>query len=350
LVGSHSLKAWGYRLGVLKGNYGDRQDAWERWTPEMQRYCENDTLVTKVLYQRCQQAIGDQNAQFASDIEHELAWYLAQQERNGAPFNMEAAVALQAKLSAKREVIGKELREQFGSWLARNGKPVTPKRDNKKKGVFVGAPYTKLKVVEFNPGSRDHFSKILQERFGWEPQDFTDGGKPKMDDAALESLEHIPAAAKVVEYLLIDKRLGQLAEGKQAWLKKATNTGPEGGLLTGMYHIHGSINQNGAITHRATHSNPNLGQVPKVGSPYGVESRSLFVVPPGWKLLGSDASGLELRCLAHYMAKWDEGAYGRTILEGRNEDGTDIHSVNMRALGLSGKEGRNKAKTFISMG
>ena len=126
---------------------------------------------------------------------------------------------------------------------------------------------------------------------------------------------------------MLNKRLGQLATGKQAWLKLS-----ESGKL------HGRVNHMGAVTSRCTHANPNMAQVPSVSAPYGNECRSLFTVPDNFHLLGADASGLELRCLAHYMARFDNGAYGREILEG------DIHTANQEAAGLPT---RNNAKTFI---
>jgi DNA polymerase I-like protein with 3'-5' exonuclease and polymerase domains len=126
---------------------------------------------------------------------------------------------------------------------------------------------------------------------------------------------------------MIQKRIGQLAEGDQAWLK-----------LVRKGKIHGSVNTNGAVTGRATHAYPNISQVPSSNSPYGLEFRELFTVPAGWTLVGADASGLELRCLAHFMAKWDGGQYGEVLLTG------DIHTMNQEAAGL---ETRPQAKTFI---
>jgi len=55
-------------------------------------------------------------------------------------------------------------------------------------------------------------------------------------------------------------------------------------------------------------------------------------------LVGSDASGLELRCLAHYCARYDHGQYIDIVLNG------DIHTVNQKAAGLPT---RDNAKTFI---
>ena len=52
-------------------------------------------------------------------------------------------------------------------------------------------------------------------------------------------------------------------------------------------------------------------------------------------LLGTDAEGLELRCLAHYM---DDPEFTREVLDG------DIHTFNQKKAGL---DTRDQAKTFI---
>ena len=90
-----------------------------------------------------------------------------------------------------------------------------------------------------------------------------------------------------------------------------------------------------------THSKPNLGQVPRVGSPLGKECRSLFAAPEGKMLVGIDASGLELRMLAHYMR---DQAYVTAVVSGSSKDGTDVHTMNQKAAGLPS---RDAAKTFI---
>jgi DNA polymerase-1 len=342
LIGKHSLEAWGHRMGNPKADF---VGSFDEWTPEMQTYCEQDvgTNVTLVKFLLPKM----QGWERALDMELELADYLAKQERNGWPFNMEAARELQGTLAAERERAGDKLREHFGSWLGRNGKPVTPKRNNATKGVYAGAPYSKLKVCHFNPGSRDQIATRLKVMYGWTPTVFTDSGKPQVDENTVRGLPY-PPIPDLLEYLLVDKRLGQLVEGKEAWLKHATDERSAGGALTGMVHIHGAVNQGGTVTHRCSHAFPNLGQVPKVGKPWGEECRALFTVPEGWVQMGADESGLELRCLAHYMAKWDGGDYARIILEGNNADGTDIHSVNTRALGLEvTKATRDRGKTFF---
>ena len=137
----------------------------------------------------------------------------------------------------------------------------------------------------------------------------------------------MPEAKLLNEYLLLNKRIGQLGTGKQAWLKLQKDG-----------KIHGRVNHMGAVTSRCTHNNPNVAQVPSVGAEYGTECRSLFHAPDGYSLLGADASGLELRCLAHYMASYDDGSYSKVVLEG------DVHTTNQEAAGLPT---RSNAKTFI---
>ena len=153
-----------------------------------------------------------------------------------------------------------------------------------------------------------------------------DATTPKVDEGVLKKIDH-PIAQKLLDYLLVQKRLGQLAEGEQAWLKLAKNG-----------RIHGAVNTNGAVTGRCTHSNPNVAQVPACRVPYGEECRGLFGAGVGKKLVGCDASGLELRMLAHYLAFYDGGEYGKIVTEG------DIHTANQQAAGL---ETRDQAKTFI---
>lgn len=343
LIGSHGLEAWGHRLGVYKGEYTEWckangiEDPWTHWRPEMQAYCEQDTEVNRAVIQMLRASDIPSEALFA---ELELAAYLSQQERNGWPFDMEVAAELHAELSQRKHELEQELKGLFGSWYV-PVKEFTPKVNNRKLGYVAGAPVTQIKLVEFNPASRNHIADRLQKVYGWQPTVFTPSGQPQVDESTLAGLT-FPGVDKLQEYLLVDKRLGQLTNGKEAWLNHATKSGWEGGRLTGMPHVHHSIG-NVAVTHRHRHSHPNVGQVPSVEAAYGVQCRSCWTVPPGWKLVGADASGLELRCLAHYVARWDGGEYGEAILNGDKEKGTDIHSMNAKALGLS----RSDAKTWI---
>ena len=319
LFGSHSLAAWGYRMKNYKGDY---DGGWEKFTQEMLDYCVQDVQVTADLYSRILKK--NYSAQ-CLELEHKLAWLMAKQERNGFHFDTTSAAKLYAKLVSRRSEIEAELIATFGEWQVRLPDFI-PARDNKTKGYIKGVPVPRYKTVMFNPSSRDHIADRLQKLYGWKPQELTEGGKPKIDEVVLSKLSYEPCAA-LSEYLMVQKRISQLAEGDQAWMKCEKQG-----------KIHGSINTNGAVTGRATHSYPNISQVPSSGSPYGHDCRGLFTVPNGWTLVGADASGLELRCLAHFMAEWDGGKYADILLSG------DIHTENQKAAGL---ETRNQAKTFI---
>ena len=387
LIGRHGLEAWGYRLGLHKGDYAkdmeekakakgitDEQEiikfVWGKWNPAMDDYCELDTGVTGQLWGRILEKL--ENWSYDSVIlEHQAADLMVRLEHNGFPFNIPAARTLVNEMTELREPIREECgerfpgrfvpdkkyegppREEYGekkfrSWVNRGrwwAEVTIPKRtlnykDVTKASRIEGVPYCKIKWKEFNPGSRPQVSERLTE-LGWKPDEFTDNDNPVVNDSTLRrAADQIPIAKSLADYFLIQKRLGQIAEGDEAWL---TTVGDDG-------KIHGSINPHGAVTGRGSHFNPNIAQVPKVVTKKGVgiikgfeggwgyECRDLFYAPPPFILLGADLSGIELRCLAHYMAEFDDGEYGKELLEG------DIHSVNQEAAGL---ESRDMAKTFI---
>lgn len=370
---------------------------WISFNEPMMAYNVQDVVVTKALLEKLlsdkhyfppEDGCGDnwwmhdavtfwQYSCEAVWLEHRAAWLLAKQERNGFPFNTKAIEELYVELAGRRSELLQTLTDTFGTWYQpkggtelflhpRTGKPLgkyprvkypkqggiykKPKNKAQREGhepceldtrdYVEGAPYTPVEHVVFNPSSRDHIALKLKEA-GWVPTEFTDKGAPKVDD---EVLEHVrvedPEKQRCIdlikEYLMIQKRIGQAAEGDKAWLRYVQEDGK----------IHGSVNPNGAVTGRATHSFPNLGQVPGVRSPYGEPCRAAFgaehhldgLTGLPWVQAGIDASGLELRCLAHFMSKYDGGAYADVILNG------DIHTVNQQAAELPT---RDNAKTFI---
>lgn len=345
LMNSHSLKAWGIRLGLHKGDY---TGGWESWNQEMEDYCVQDTAVTEKLWTvMTTSKLYPQDGR-AIDIEHQVAIILARQERYGFLFDHAKAVSLYATLGKKREELRLKLHEVFPPWW-HQGAIATPTRDvNYRKnplqaGTCAGAVWQKTTLVQFNPSSRAHIALKLKERYGWKPTQFTEGGEAQIDESILKGMV-FPEARLLEEYFLIEKRIGQVAEGDHGWLKKVGSDG----------RMHGSVNPNGAVTCRMSHSHPNMGQVPASYSPYGKECRECFTVPPNRKLVGCDADALELRDLAGYMAKYDGGAYIKTVLEGDKSKGTDMHSVNARVIGLDpkalviGKEtGRDIAKRWF---
>ncbi len=324
LIGSHSLESWGFRLRVYKDNFGKTTD-WKTWSQEMSDYCEQDVRVTYQLLQVLQKK--NISAE-ALELEHQVATVVQRQVKHGFLFDIPKAEKLYATLIARKDELTKELQTVFKPWYVKV-KEVLPKKNNSKRGITAGCPYTNIKLVEFNPASRHHVAYQLKKLYNWKPKEFTPNGEPKIDDEVLETLDY-PEAKLLAEYFMVNKRLGQLADGDKGWLR----------LVKPDSRIHGGVITNGAVTGRMTHTNPNIAQVPKASDkvPYGKQCRELFHVAPGYKQVGCDASGLELRCLAHYMARYDGGAYGKVILEG------DIHTVNQVAAGLPT---RDDAKRFI---
>lgn len=327
LYGSHSLKAYGYRMGELKGTYGEHEGAWDKFTHEMYEYNKQDVVVTLKLFQKL---MAKGYPLKAIQLEHDIAWVMAKQERNGFVFDKDQATKLYSELSGKRQVLYENLVSKGGSWTVYKGDKIY-KRDNAKRGIKAGVPYPQYEEVTFNPNSRQHIAKVLMDR-GWEPTEMTPTGAPKVDEETLKTAKGIDLTEDILEYLLINKRIAQLAEGDNAWLKLMKDDSD------GYTRIHGSVNPNGAVTGRATHAYPNVAQVPAGRSPYGEECRSLFRVPTGWYEAGIDASGLELRCFAHFLYPYDHGEYVNEILNG------DIHTHNQKMAGLPT---RDQAKTMI---
>lgn len=329
LIGRQALEAWGHRLGNFKGDYkqwcadNGIEEPFAIWRPELQSYCEQDTSTTLSLYQSI---LRQKWPQSSLDLEMAVAPIIARQERRGVAFNRTKAEALEGKLRVRYSVLEQELASAFPPWEVRT--PFTPKASNKTKGWVKGVPTEKVKTIIFNPASRDHIANRLITLYGWVPEEYTKppkGGapKPKIDEKSLTGMD-FPCAPVLREYLMLGKRLGQLADGKEALLKHLK---PDG-------RIYGRVYQNGAVTGRMAHATPNNANVPKPGTPYGEEFRECYEAAFGYVLCGIDADALELCCLAGYMARYDLGAYVKTVLEGKKEDGTDIHSVNARALGL----------------
>lgn len=315
LWGSHSLKAWGIRLGNFKGDY---DGGWEHFSQEMLDYCVQDTSVTLTLFKKFMAAGFSQES---IDLTHSLTEICDRIGKNGWTFDMKKASSLYAQLAQRKSVLEAELDDLFPPWTV--DEIFIPKANNKTRGYVKGEPFTKTKIVQFNPSSRPHIQKCLVEKYGWKPKQFTDNGQAKIDDEVLGSL-HYPEAKKLAEYFLIQKRIGQLAEGNAAWLKKVDDDG----------RLRHTIVPSATISGRAAHRSPNLGQVPACGAEYGKECRELFTVPDGWWLCGSDLSGLELRLLASYL---NDPEYIKQILEG------DIHTYNAKAFGVD----RPTAKTAI---
>ena len=325
LRGSHSLEAWGIRLGILKGTFG-KETNWSEWSQDMQDYCVQDTHVTHALYDKILSYNRFDKIQRAIGIEHEFQKIIHNQEVNGILFDVEKAQKYSSAIESEIKEIRQRILTRIPLFVRSKGS-FTPKRDNSKLGYKSGIPFNRISIDPFNPGSRTQIIELFKRKYNWEPSVFTDKGNPKVDDEVLRGLEY-EEAAWLADYFERDKILGYLKNGKNAWLKLQKNG-----------RIYGKVITNGTPTGRARHFGPNVAQVPSIRAYMGKECRSLFHSGRGW-MIGADASGLELRMLAHFLHKYDRGAYAREILDG------DIHTKNQQAAGL---ETRDLAKTFIYM-
>lgn len=338
LIGSQSLKAWGYRLGELKGTYAEEhEDAWKSFNEEMLEYNQQDVRVTQKLYDLLIDRVKHHVCTPAAlELEHKAQWLMMKQEANGFPFDVKKAKELEKVLRERAAILDAQITAKAPRIP---DKVFIPKRDNKRLGYKAGVPVQRYK--DFNPNSRQQITWIITEYYGYTPdnEDLFEDGRLKMNEETFHYMandENAPEEVRklspiIEEYLMVEKRLGQLADGKQAWLSLVK---PDG-------KIHGTVNPCGAVSGRATHANPNVTQVPHNSSPYGKECRSLFGVPDGWYQAGIDACGLELRCLAHFLYPFDNGHYADVVVNG------DIHTLNQKAAGLPT---RDKAKTFNNMG
>ena len=355
LIGAQSLKAWGWRLGERKGdfdpaNYTDEDGEKHTWktigfTQDMDTYGRQDPVVTLKLVEKIESKLYSQEC---IDLEHRVAQISFKQHERGFAVDVVSIEALTATLQRRHAEIAGQLQQQFRPWyvpnISKGTALFTPKKDIKVAGYVAGCVFSKVKYVVFNPASREHIADRLMKLRSWRPGAFTPTGQPQIDETILGALVW-PEAKLLSEYLLIEKRIGQIATGKEAWLRHAVRRGIYGIENTNTTpRIHGKVNTNGAVTGRMTHSKPNVAQTPRIGTPYGAECRACFVAAPGFVLVGCDAEGIELRMLGHFMALYDLGEYARTVVEGKKEDGTDVHSVNQRAIGMNK---RDSAKTFV---
>ena len=263
-------------------------------------------------------------------LEMRMAQMMTEQELSGFKFNMEAAVTVRQELQEEFDQITKEIKQRF---LFIPGKVFTPKRNDKKNGYVSGAPMTKL--TEFNPTSRQHIAWALQTHLGARFTKTTDTGKPKVDEATLSELRDTALqqsnadlhefCGRFIKLLQLQKWLGQLSEGANSWFNSIEGDGC----------IHHSCSL-ATVTGRNAHRGPNLGQV--VSAPW---ARQLFVPHAGHVMVGCDLEGLELRCLGHYLHRFDDGNFADVVVNG------DIHQQNADRVGVTRKEVKTLTYCFI---
>jgi len=300
--GGHSLKAWGKRLGFHKLDF-DVEDFDSGLTDEMIEYCTRDVEVLEATHKRLVKEM--HNFGDSIQLEHEVAMHIQRQEQNGFKLDIPKATKLLAFFQARMIEIETELQKVFP--------PIITERFSEKTGKQL-----KDDVEVFNVGSRQQIAKRLQG-LGVKFTKTTEKGQIVVNEKVLEEID-LPEAKLINEYLLLQKRVGLV----ESWLDHADDDG----------RVHGRVISNGAVTGRMTHSNPNMGQIPSVSSQYGKECRECWTVDDGNVLIGTDLSGIELRCLAHYM---QDDNYTKEILDG------DIHQTNADAAGVD----RPTAKTMV---
>lgn len=330
----HSLEAWGNTLKFQKINYKATwqwlQGRREEYDGEcfdkpidslMEHYCSRDVEVCAKLYLKLFNDLNEkQFSQDSVELEHKVAAIIAEQERNGFKLDTVYATVLLTDIKGKMAGIYEQMQHRWP--------PYEVPRVSEKTGKQL-----KPLCVTFNPGSRKQIGEKLIE-LGWKPKKFTETGQAMVDEGTLSEIKNIPEAAMIAEYLMLQKRVAQI----ESWLEAVKDDG----------RVHGKVITNGAVTGRATHSSPNMGQVPNTSSIYGAECRECWTVEEGNVQVGVDLSGIELRCLSHYMQDAD---WQHELLEG------DVHWKNTQAFGLvpmgtvkedikEHKDARNLSKTL----
>lgn len=317
LYGRHSLEAWGHRLNVHKSEFGKSLDGdWSVYTPEMGLYCQQDVTVScavarmfepkLALYQDC------------INTEHRIANIMAWQEKMGFPFDVDKAHRLESKLRTELDALSDEMRETF---LFVDGGLFTPRRKNSTQGYHEGAAMCKLK--QFSPTSRDHIAWAFETFRGWTAKERTASGRAKIDDAVLRDIG-TDEALKFARILELQKHLGQLSDGKNAWLKLERK---------GRIHHSCVLATN---TGRMVHLRPNAAQIPSAH-----EYRELFYPGKDRVQVGADASGLELRCLGSYLSRFDNSRFAKSVVDG------DIHSELAAIYGTDRKTGKGVTYCLI---
>ena len=294
--GGHSLESWGNFFNHKKGDYHD----FSHFNQDMLKYCYTDTAVTMETYDYLQEE-GKKFSEESYDLERNVRSIVDKQQNNGFAFNLMKGMTLEARLMDELHSLEEKAQDMF---------PPT-----------IVELKTKTKEIPFNIASRKQIAERLMEK-GWKPKKKTDKGNVIVNEAVLDTID-MPEAKMFSRYFLLQKRTGLL----KAWIQACSE----------QERVHGRVLTLKTITGRMAHHGPNMAQVPAVYSPFGKECRELWTVSntDTHQLVGTDASGLELRCLAHYM---NDAKFTNEVLTG------DVHTANMKAAGLSN---RDQAKTFI---
>ena len=252
-------------------------------------------------------------------LEHQVSQILTEQELHGWYFDEPAAWELESSLRKELEELSRVLRNRH-PFVA--GSIFTPKRNNRTLGYVEGCEIQRLK--ELNTTSRDHIAWILTSHYGWTPSSISSNGKPVVDEIILKDIG-TDIALNFLRCLELKKAIGMMSEGVNAWLK----------LCTTSSRIHHSCSV-ATNTFRCSHRKPNLAHVPA-----DEKFRKLFTASPHMVMCGADLSGIELRILSHYLAKYDDGRYADILING------DIHQVNADKIGITRRDVKTVTYAFL---
>ncbi len=366
-LGGHSLDAWGKRLGYPKIEF----DNFSEFTWKQLEYCDRDRDLNLKVYEYLLWEQKEFNFDTRSIfIEHEAHRLLVQQSINGFTLNKERARKLQDETGELTQEYINKLHEVFPPKKVEIRKITPrytkkPKRDenNKilknefKETIYVNTmhgtdhntllanmhvdngdgTFSLYRMEDFNPSSPKQVGERLME-IGWNPRKFTATGQPSTNKEVLgEAIDYLASKVPQVEVLRKFNIVTHRNDKAKTWLELSKEDG----------RVHGRVNHIGPWTHRCSHFDDNMANISRVqldksGKPleglqgnYGWDSRHCWVPKEGWVLVGADASGIQLRALAHYIG--DEN-YIKEVISG------DIHTVNQKAAGI---KDRPTSKTFI---
>lgn len=335
--GGHSLGAWGERLNISKPEHED----WSILSDAMIHRCIEDTKINAKLYRLLKNSINEKKIPWTEvELECFTHWKMTEVQRNGFYFDIEQATILRSELVDKRTKCELELGRLFPT-LAEAKKikgeyqvvvPISTKtgtlnsrnlRGLPNSWFTEGAPFVWIEWPEVN-FNRDAFIKRHLLHAGWKPKVLTPTGEPKLDDELLDDIisQVGEKYRPYQEWRLLNTRITKQIDKWLEFYNEET------------HRQHGQIIHIGTRTHRMAHRDPPITQVPSSDSPYGEDCRTCWTVPENRTLLGTDASGIQLRVLAHYL---DSPEWTDELING------DVHQRNADILGCD----RPKAKTFI---
>jgi DNA polymerase-1 len=364
LEGGHSLDEWAKRVGQEKIDFKD----WSAFSEDMERYCVQDARITAEVFLRLSKRMREVGfTEIGCSIEHRAWAVIQKQRRNGFAFDLKRAGQLFAEIRAKQEELKEKIYARFPPVLTcirefrnahkKNGEPSANYLRHKELypriDLLGDGGYRVFDWVEFNLGSpSQRITKLVE--LGWRPLERTKPsathpeGQPKATDGGelVPSLKEFAEKSGIEEVALIAQwmALQGRANAIGNWIDLYNDK-------TGC--IHGNLWLASSLRYR--HDKPNTANIPAVRVDQdekpvrGVDGYFTYEARDLWtarssparprQLVGVDAKGIQLRCLAHYL---DDNAFTTAILA------SDPHAANRDGWGFTpDAAGRRLAKTIL---